>query len=65
METADKTYKFINGYTGYAIYYHTLTSTKTDEEIKKELENIKSQVAVQNNILVSTIYWEEIKEDLT
>ena len=62
METADKRYKFINGETGYAIFYHTLNRTLPKERTKEELENVKKQVAVKNNILVSTIYWEEIKE---
>lgn len=63
METVvDKRYKFINGDTGYVIYYHTLTSSLTTDQLKKELEEVKKQVAIKNNILVSTIYWEEIKE---
>jgi hypothetical protein len=60
METADKRYKFINGETGYVIHYHTCKLPK--EQTKQELENVKTWVAVKNNILVSTIYWEEIKE---
>lgn len=60
--TVDKRYKFVNGDTGYAIYYHTLTGSLTADQLKKELEDVKKQVAIKNNILVSTIYWEEIKE---
>ena len=63
METAvDKRYKFINGETGYVIHYHTLHCDPSENKSKDELENVKKQVAIKNNILVSTIYWEEIKE---
>jgi len=62
METAEKRYKFINGETGYAIHYYTLNCRLPKERTKEELENVKKQVAVKNKILVSTIYWEEIKE---
>jgi hypothetical protein len=63
METAvDKRYKFINGETGYVIFYHTLRFDLPKEKRKVELENVKKQVAIKNNILVSTIYWEEIKD---
>ena len=62
METSvGKRYKFINGETGYVIYYHTLSCGTPEEQIKAELENVKKQVAIKNNIFVSTIYWEEIK----
>jgi hypothetical protein len=63
MESAvDKRYKFINGDTGYVIYYHTLTGSLTIDQTKKVLDDVKKLVAIKNNILVSTIYWEEIKE---
>jgi hypothetical protein len=63
METAvDKRYKFINGETGYVIYYHTLNCNIPVEKLKDELENVRKKVAIKNNILVSTIYYEEIKE---
>lgn len=60
---ADKHYKFINSKTGNVIYYHSLSSTLTPEELKAELEKVKAQVATQNAIIWSTIYWEEIKDD--
>ena len=63
METAvAKRYKFINGETGYVIYYHTLNCMLPAEKTKSELENVKKHVAIKNSILVSTIYYEEIKE---
>jgi hypothetical protein len=63
MNTADKHYKFINSRTGYAIYYHSLGSSLTAEEIKAELEKIKAQVAIKNDIYQETVYWEEIKDE--
>lgn len=60
---ADKHYKFINSKTGNVIYYHSLSSTLTPEELKAELEKVKAQVATQNAIIWSTIYWEEIKDE--
>jgi len=63
MEAADKHYKFINSKTGYAIFYHTLKSDLTADKIKEELEKVKAQVAVKNNIFADTLYWEEIKEE--
>ena len=63
METAAKKhYKFINSKTGNVIYYHSLSSALTPEELKAELEKIKAQVATQNAIIWSTIYWEEIND---
>jgi len=62
MEPADKHYKFINGETGYAIHYHTLNCEQPQDKTKEELEKVKKRVAIKNNILVSTIYWEEIKD---
>lgn len=63
MEAGRKQYKFINVHTGYAIYYHTLTGIFSKDKTKEELEKIKAQVAVQNQIPVNTVYWEEIKEE--
>lgn len=62
MEKADKHYKFINSETGYVIYYHTIKPDTPDTDVKKELENVKAQVAIRNNIFVGTVFWEEIKE---
>ena len=63
MKAADKHYKFINSRTGYSIYYHSLSSELKAEEIKIELEKVKAQVASQNGILLTTVYWQEIKDD--
>jgi len=63
MKPADKHYKFINSKTGYAIYYHSLSSDLDTEEIKKQLQEIKARVAIQNKIYLETVYWEEIKEN--
>jgi hypothetical protein len=60
----DKHYKFINSKTGYAIFYHTLKSDLKEEEVKVELEKIRTQVAVTNAISLDTVYWEEIKEEV-
>lgn len=60
---ANKHYKFINSKTGNVIYYHSLSSELRPEELKAELERIKAQVATQNGIIWSTIYWEEIKDE--
>jgi nitrogen regulatory protein PII len=62
MKKADKHYKFINSETGYVINYHTIKAEVNDEEIKPQLDNIKAQVAIKNNIFVGNIFWEEIKE---
>jgi hypothetical protein len=63
MNTADKHYKFINSKTGYVIFYHSLSVGLSADEVKAELEKIKAQVAIRNNIYQETIYWEEIKGD--
>lgn len=63
MKSADKHYKFINSQTGYAIYYHSLSSDLSIEEIKKQLQEVKNRVAIQNRIYCETVYWEEIKEN--
>ncbi|RZK11916.1 MAG: hypothetical protein EOO43_19015 [Flavobacterium sp.] len=57
-----KQYKFINSTTGYSIYYHTLNGDMKVEEAKIELEKVKEQVASKHGLLLTTIYWEEIKE---
>lgn len=62
MKNAEKHYKFVNSETGYVIYYYTIKPETTDEDTKKELENVKAQVAVKNNIFVGTVFWEEIRE---
>ena len=63
MEAVEKKhYKFINSKTGNVIYYHSLSSALTPDELKAELEKIKAQVATQNAIIWSTIYWEEIND---
>ncbi len=62
MKPADKHYKFINSKTGYAIYYHSLSSNLNSEEIKSQLQEVKARVAIQNGIYLETVYWEEIKE---
>jgi hypothetical protein len=63
METAEKHYKFINSKTGYAIFYHSLKADLSAEKVKEELEKVKAQVAIKNEIFADTIYWEEIKEE--
>jgi len=63
MKPADKHYKFINSKTGYAIYYYSLSSELSEEEIKQQLQEIKTRVAIQNGIYLGTVYWEEIKEN--
>lgn len=63
MKPADKHYKFINSKTGYAIYYHSLSSDLNATEIKNQLQDIKARVAIQNGIYLETVYWEEIKEN--
>jgi hypothetical protein len=63
MKPADKHYKFINSKTGYVIYYHSVSSALSADEIKNKLQEIKAHVAIQNGIYVETVYWEEIKEN--
>lgn len=63
MNTAVKHYKFINSKTGYVIFYHSLSAGLSADEVKAELEKIKTLVAVQNGIYQNTVYWEEIKDD--
>jgi hypothetical protein len=63
MKPAEKHYKFINSETGYVIYYHTISCDCADEKIKEELEKVKAQVAIKNNIFVDTVFWEEIKDE--
>lgn len=60
MNNADKHYKFINSETGYVIYYYSIKPDKSPEDINKELENVKAQVAIKNRIYVETVFWEEI-----
>jgi hypothetical protein len=62
MSQADKHYKFINSETGYVIYYYSIKPSTSPDDTKKELESVKAQVAVKNNIFVGTVFWEEIKE---
>ena len=59
--TAKKHYKFIHTSTGYVIYYYSVSSDLSSEELKVELDKVRAQVAVQNAIPVHIIYWEEIK----
>jgi len=63
MKAPDKHYKLINNVTGYAIFYHTLSSELEPAKMKEELEKVKAQVAVKNNIFIETIFWQEIKDD--
>ena len=63
MNTADKHYKFINSRTGYVIFYHSVSPALTAEELKAELDKVKSQVAIKNNIYKETVYWEELKDE--
>lgn len=63
MSTSEKHYKFINSKTGNVIFYHSLAVELSAEELKEELRKITEQVASQNSLNVSTIYWEEIIEE--
>ena len=63
MNTADKHYKFINSKTGYVIFYSSLSTKLSSDEVKAELEKIKAQVAIKNGIYEGTLYWEEIKDE--
>ena len=62
MSTAVKHYKFINSKTGYVIFYSSLSANLSPDEEETELDKIKTQVAVKNNIYQGTVYWEEIKD---
>jgi hypothetical protein len=62
MKAADKHYKFVNSETGYVIFYHSISCNRNEDEIKAELENVKAQVAIKNNLFVGTIFWQELKE---
>ncbi len=63
MKAQDKHFKLINSATGYVIYYHTLNGELEKDRIKEELEKVKAQVAIKNNIYIETIFWQEIKDD--
>jgi hypothetical protein len=63
MKAQDKHFKLINSATGYVIYYHTLSGELEKDRIKEELEKVKAQVAIKNNIFIETIFWQEIKDD--
>nr|WP_294941856.1 hypothetical protein [uncultured Mucilaginibacter sp.] len=63
MNTAAKHYKFINSRTGYVIFYHSVNAALTADEIKAELDRIKAQVAIKNDIYEGTVYWEELKDE--
>ncbi|SDS40509.1 hypothetical protein SAMN05216490_1095 [Mucilaginibacter mallensis] len=63
MKAQDKHFKLINSATGYVIYYHTLNGELEKDKIKEELEKVKAQVAIKNNIYIETIFWQEIKDD--
>lgn len=62
MKPAEKQYKFINSETGYVIFYHTLNCDQPEQKVKEELDNVKAQVAIKNNIFVGTVYWELVKD---
>ena len=63
MNTADKHYKCINSKTGYVIFYSSLSTKLSPDEVKAELEKIKAQVAIKNGIYEGTLYWEEVKDE--
>lgn len=62
METAAKHYKFINSTTGNTIYYYTISEELDKEQITKQLDTIKAEVAKSNGMFSGSIYWEEVKE---
>lgn len=61
MKTDNKHYQFVNSQTGNAIFYHSISIELTDDEVRIELDKIKSQVATQNTLPVNVVYWEEVK----
>ena len=62
MKADKKHYKFINSQTGNAIFYHSLEAGMEEDKIKTELDKVKAQVAIQNNLYVDIVYWEEDKD---
>jgi hypothetical protein len=62
MDTSVKHYRFINSRTENVIYYYSVDSTLTTEQIKEKLDAIKAQVAVANGVFFDTVYWEEVRE---
>lgn len=62
MNTSVKHYKFINSKTGNVIFYQSLDAALGPNELRDELRKIQEQVATQNGLNVSTIYWEEVAE---
>lgn len=63
MDTPVKHYKFVNSKTDNVIYYYSVSTNLSEEQIKQKLEAVKSQVAVDNGVYAGTVYWEEVKED--
>ncbi|GAB3920137.1 hypothetical protein [Mucilaginibacter myungsuensis] len=61
MKTDSKHYQFVNSQTGNTIYYHSLSISFTEDELRAELDKIKGQVATQNGLPIGIIYWEEVK----
>jgi hypothetical protein len=63
MDTPVKHYKFVNSKTDNVIYYYSVSTDLSEEQIKQKLEAVKSRVAVDNGVYAGTVYWEEVKED--
>ncbi len=66
MKTPAKHFKFINNSTGYAIYYYSVDAENiTETDLKAELEKVRAQVASSNGLLLNTVYWEPVRDELT
>jgi hypothetical protein len=65
METPVKHYKFVNSKTDNVIYYFSIDGNLSAADAKEKLEAVKAKVASNNGVFLETIYWEEIREDVS
>jgi hypothetical protein len=61
MKTDNKHFKCINSHTGNAIFYYSVDDKKDQDQTQAELDKVRAQVAMQNAMPVTDIYWQEIK----
>ena len=56
---------FINSRTGNVIAYYSLTAALDELSKARKLELKRAEVAVENRLLISYIYWEQRKQVIT
>lgn len=62
MKDKSKHFRFLNVQNGSVVAYVTVSDTRDEYELKKFLERERCKLAIERQVYLETMYWEEIRD---